>query len=92
MQVNSRLNLNGSARESNFKFDTKTSVTRRKLAEFLGRCGIAVKFDLEVGRAIAVLASCLPRYSSVDFCFYVSLRLVKTKPPLPLDSPKARLQ
>ena len=73
MQVNSRLNLNGSARESNFKFDTKRSVTRRKLAEFFN-AETAVKFDLEIGRAIAVLAGRLPRYSSVDFCFYVSLR------------------
>ena len=73
MRVNLRLNLNGSARESNFKFSTKTSVTRRKLAEFFD-AETAAKFNLEIGRAIAVLASRLLGYSSVDFCFYVSLR------------------
>lgn len=52
MRVNLRLNLNSSARESNFKFDTKTSVTRRKLAEFFDAKTVA-KFDLEVGRDIA---------------------------------------
>ena len=68
MRINLRLNLNSSACESNFKFNTKTSVTRRKLAEFFV-AETAAKFDLEVGRVIAVLASRLLRYSSVDFLF-----------------------
>ena len=68
MRVNLRLNLNSSAREPNFKFDTKTSVTRRKLAEFFD-AETAAKFNLEEGRAIAVLARVLTRYSSVDFLF-----------------------
>ncbi|EKU11554.1 hypothetical protein CSUNSWCD_1592 [Campylobacter showae CSUNSWCD] len=73
MRVNLRLNLNGSACESNFKFYIKTSSPRRKLAEFFD-AETAAKFNLEIGRVIAVLASVLPRYSSVDFCFYVFSR------------------
>lgn len=77
MRVNLRLNLNSLTRESNFKFYIKTSLLKREIqqaaqiravrkGEFQSG-GIAVKFDQKMDEIS-------PRYSSVDFCFYVSLR------------------